>query len=335
MKTIIMIILFFPSLKTQDEWPNEIICSFAGNVWVSTYKFNVSEIPDDCDVINMGQYNFDINDGAMRALKTANKVVYIQLGFYSGDDWPSILAPQDEEQFKKETMGPLVNFLNAYKISGLLLNIYRIYDIMENFPQKLSTFISQIKQQVKHKIKFGLLIYAYSDTNFLNTSSFDFTITNKVLDMYIINFVNLNVCDSEAKQYGVAPITCPSPNMMTMEQVTSSVTSSKMDKSKIYTWLQSLILMPEDQPLIFDKKVTSYSAYCSIHTKNSSIWCQNPSQLSYDQAAFVKKNYQGIIIECLDADDFNSSCGCGQFPVTKAFISGWKSTPLTPCPRLD
>ncbi|XP_025190478.1 uncharacterized protein LOC112591044 [Melanaphis sacchari] len=339
-------ILFCPSLKTQDERPSEIICSIAGSVWISTYKFNISEIPDDCDIISIGQYSFDRNDGidtyttesdkgVLRALNKANKVVYTQLGFYINDDWPSILAPQDEEQYKKETIGPLVNFLNTFKISGLLLSVEWIYGVMENFPQKISTFISQVKQQVKHKIKFGLIIDAYAYANFNDTSSFDFTITNKVLDIYLIDFVNLNICDSEGKQDGLAPITCPSPNMTTMEQVTSAVTNSKMDKSKIYAWLQSLILMPNDQPLLFLKQITTYSTYCSIHTKNSSLWCQNPSQLSYDQGAFAKKNYQGIFIKCLDGDDFNSSCGCGQFPVTKAFISGWKSTPLTPCSKLD
>ncbi|XP_025192112.1 uncharacterized protein LOC112592309 [Melanaphis sacchari] len=205
---------------------------------------------------------------------------------------------------------------------------------MDNFPQQISTFISQVKQGVKHKIKFGLIVDGGAYERFNDTTSFDFTITNKVLDIYLIDFVNLNVCDSEAKQYGVAPITCPSPNLTTMEQVTSAVTSSKMDKSKVYAWLQSTILIPADQPLIYDLQLTTYSKYCSINTENSTFWCQNSPQLSHDQAAFAKKNYKGIVIEGLDSDDFNSSCGCEQFPVTKAFISGWKSSPLALCSRL-
>ncbi|XP_025191557.1 uncharacterized protein LOC112591833 [Melanaphis sacchari] len=180
-------------------------------------------------------------------------------------------------------MGPLVNFLNDFKISGLLLNVYEIYGVMENFPQKISTFVSQVKQEVKHKIIFGLTIDGYSYTNFSNPSGFDFTITNGVLDMYLINFVNLNDCDSNGKKYGLAPITCSIPDMTTMEQVTSAVTSSKMDKSKIYAWLQSIILIPDDQPPIYDKHFTTYSTYCSTRTKNSSLLCQSPSKLTRDQ----------------------------------------------------
>ncbi|XP_025206295.1 uncharacterized protein LOC112602439 [Melanaphis sacchari] len=303
MKTIIVIvlcILFCPSLKTQDERPSEIICSIAGNVWVSTYKVNVSEKPDGCDVISMSQYSFDMHNGidnhipesdkgVLRALNKANKVVYTQLGFIYNYDWPSIFVPKDEEQYKKVIIGPLVNFLNFYKISGLLLNIRWIYDVMDNFPQKISTFISQVKQQVKHKIVFGLVVDAMTYGSFNNTTGFDFTITNKVLDIYLIDYTHLNnFCDSEVKNYGMTPVNSPSPNLTSMEQVTSAVTSSKMDDSKIYAMLKGYVRIPDDQPTIIDKLITSYSVYCSTHTKNSSLWCQNPSQLLFDQVNIFK-----------------------------------------------
>ncbi|XP_025190505.1 uncharacterized protein LOC112591066 [Melanaphis sacchari] len=349
MKTIIVIvlcILFCPSMKTQDEWPSEVICNIAGSTWDSTYVFNVAEIPDGCDVITMGFYAFDRNNGvdihttksdedAMRALQKANKIVYTILGFADKKDWPSIFDPRYKKTYRKFILDPLVMFLNDFKISGVLLNVLGIYDVMDNFPQQISTFISQVKQGVTHKIKFGLVIDAITYESFNDTTSFDFTITNGVLDMYLIIFANLNICDSDGKKYGLAPITCPSPNMTTMEQVTSAVSNSKMDKLKIYAWLQNVILIPDDQPLLLNKHITTYSTYCSTNTSQSSLWCQNPPKLSYDQATFAKKNYRGIAIQSLDADDYNSSCGCEQFPITKTFISGWKSTPLTPCPRLD
>ncbi|XP_025202873.1 uncharacterized protein LOC112599956 [Melanaphis sacchari] len=225
----------------------------------------------------------------MRALHTANKVVYTKLGIYYKDSsWTSIFAPMDEERQKNEIIGPLVNFLNDFKISGLILNIYAIYDVMDNFPQKISTFISQVKQGVKHKIIFGLMIDAYTYTKFSDLSAFDFTITNGVLDIYLINYFSINICDSEGKIYGLAPVTCPSPNMTTMEQVTSAVTSSKMDKSKVYAWLQSVIMIPDDQPPIYDVQYTTYSKYCSINTTNSTLWCQNRPQLSHDQVNIFK-----------------------------------------------
>ncbi|XP_025206026.1 uncharacterized protein LOC112602260, partial [Melanaphis sacchari] len=287
------------------EWPSEITCVIAGSAWGSSYKFNIAELPAGCDIFVIGQYAFDRDNGIdvhttkenndiIKSLHEANKIVYLILGFVNKTDWPSIFAPKDEEQYKKEKMGPLISFLNDFNISGLLMNIRKIY------------------------------------------VSFDFTITNKELDIYLIDIQKLNdFCDSDVKKYGMTPIKSPTPNMTSMEQVTSAVTGSTMDKLKIYAMLKCHVRIPNGQPKINNKLITSYSTYCSTNTPQSSLWCQDRSQFSFDQGAFAKKNYKGIVINILDGDDFNSSCGCGLFPVTNAMISGWKSTPLTPCPRLD
>ncbi|XP_025193597.1 uncharacterized protein LOC112593422, partial [Melanaphis sacchari] len=271
----------------------------------------------------------------VRTLVKAKKVVYIKIGFFSKSNWLSIFVPKNEEKYKKVTLGPLVNFINSFNISGIIIYLRWIHENQKVSPKDYTSFISRIKQQVKHKIKVGLVVNGAYYKDFSNTSSFDFTITNEALDMYYIIFANLNLCDSDTKKYGLVPVSCPNPNVTSMEQVTSAVTNSKMDKSKIYAWLQCTIKIPNNQPLILKKAITTYSTYCSINTTNSSLWCASSSQLSYDQATYSKKNYEGILIEILDGDDFNSSCGCGQFPVTKAYISGWKSTKLTPCSRLD
>ncbi|XP_025201721.1 uncharacterized protein LOC112599156 [Melanaphis sacchari] len=269
----------------------------------------------------------------VKTLLNAKKVVYTKIGFYNKPDWHSIFVPENEENYKKTIMDPLVNFINSFSISGIVIYFRYIHLDKTVSPKDYTSFVNRLKQEVKHKIKVGLVIHGAFYQQYSNTSSFDFTITNEALDMYYIIFTYINFCNSVTKKCGVAPIKSPNPNITSMEIITSAVTNSTMDKTKIYAVLQCTVRITRGQPLVLKKIITTYSTYCSINTTNSSLWCASPSQLSYDQAAYSKKNFKGIYLEVLDGDDFNSSCGCGQFPVTKAYISGWKSTKLTPCSR--
>jgi len=41
------------------------------------------------------------------------------------------------------------------------------------------------------------------------------------------------------------------------------------------------------------------------------------------------------MISIIDADDYNCSCGCQQFPMTNSMINGWKKEELQKCPSID
>jgi len=306
-------------------------------------------MPEDCGIFAVASFAFDRNDSVnthfmesdkniVTTLTSAGKIVYTSIGFQNEDNWPLIFeADESSTNYKTEIIDPLVTFLNAYNISGVIIDMQYVYDGPTDYPQKMSTFVTKIKQSVKHDLKFGLQVESWSYENFSCSECFDFSITNSVLDFYIIDFYILNICDSDGKQYGLAPITCQNPNMTTMEQVTAAITNSSMDQSKIYCLLGSSVYLPEDQS-INDKQITTFSTYCSSSnssSSNSSQWCANPSELSYQQGQYAKKHYKGLVTRTLDADDYNNSCNCGLFPVTNLFISGWKSTSLTPCASID
>ncbi|XP_060834067.1 uncharacterized protein LOC132917367 [Rhopalosiphum padi] len=352
MKIILLLVLsislYLPS-NTQDDCPSEIICIITGRIWLSTFKFNVSTLPEDCGIFTVGNYAFDRDDGTnshfmesdkgvVKSLTKLNKIVYTRIGFQYTDNWPSIFeADESSTNYQSETIDPLVTFLNAFNISGIFINMDTIYDGYADYPKKISTFVTKVKQSVKRDLKFGLEVDSSTYKNFSISEYFDFSITNKVLDIYIIDFSLLNECDSDGHKYGLAPIECKNPNMTTMDQVTAAVTNSSMDQSKIYCLVATSAILPEGQ-ILNKKRITTVSTLCngtSDSSLNTSTWCSNPSELSYQQGGYAKKHYKGIVILQLDTDDYDDTCGCGLFPVTNIFINGWKSSSFSPCAKID
>ncbi|CAI6364566.1 unnamed protein product [Macrosiphum euphorbiae] len=273
----------------------------------------------------------------IRSLVEANKPVYTRIGFESTDDWASIFNPPDAEVFQTKKFDPLVNFLIKFKVNGLIINSADIYNIgVDAVAQKISDFVCEIKKKVD-KLIVGLMFSGSFYESFTNITLFDFTITNKVLDLYIIDWSTLNSCDKDAVKTGISPVTSTNPNTITIEKVTCSVTNSNMEKSKIYGMVQIVPIIPLNL-LSADATygITTYSIYCSSTDKaNSSQWCTNPSQLSYDQGVHAKKFYAGIVLDQLDTDDYESKCECGPFPVTNIVLDGWSGCPFKACPKLD
>ncbi|XP_029347278.1 uncharacterized protein LOC100569633 isoform X2 [Acyrthosiphon pisum] len=314
MKIIIVLILsifFYPSLTTQDSTvvENQIICNIAGSVWTSTYVFDINQLPERCNIITIGQYAFDRDDGTntrimesdkdvIRTLIEANKPVYTRIGFVYKDDWSSIFDPPDADVFQTEIFDPLVNFLNTIKVNGLLINCEFIYNNVDidDFAQKMSNFVTAIKEKVD-KLIVGLIISGWYYESFSDNTLFDFSITNKALDLYIINWSILNDCEEDKDKTGMTPITSTTPNTTTIEQVTC--------------------------------------AFCASGQADSSQWCTNPPKLSYDQGAYAKTFYVGIVLQQLDTDDYESKCECGPFPVSNVIIDGWTGCPFNDCPKLD
>ncbi|XP_003246843.3 uncharacterized protein LOC100569633 isoform X1 [Acyrthosiphon pisum] len=352
MKIIIVLILsifFYPSLTTQDSTvvENQIICNIAGSVWTSTYVFDINQLPERCNIITIGQYAFDRDDGTntrimesdkdvIRTLIEANKPVYTRIGFVYKDDWSSIFDPPDADVFQTEIFDPLVNFLNTIKVNGLLINCEFIYNNVDidDFAQKMSNFVTAIKEKVD-KLIVGLIISGWYYESFSDNTLFDFSITNKALDLYIINWSILNDCEEDKDKTGMTPITSTTPNTTTIEQVTCAVSNSDMDKSKIYAMIQMLPVIPKNLVPEGEKRISTYSIFCASGQADSSQWCTNPPKLSYDQGAYAKTFYVGIVLQQLDTDDYESKCECGPFPVSNVIIDGWTGCPFNDCPKLD
>jgi len=60
-------------------------------------------------------------------LSEANKIVFLSIGFIDEDDWSSIFDPPDIDLYNTQKFNPLVEFLNKYKIGGLIINCRDIY----------------------------------------------------------------------------------------------------------------------------------------------------------------------------------------------------------------
>ncbi|XP_022168290.1 uncharacterized protein LOC111032321 [Myzus persicae] len=324
---------------------NQVICNIAGEIWKSTYIFNITQLPERCEIITVAQFAFDrieghqileSDKGTITSLVEANKTVYTRIGFVYEDDWPTIFDPPDAGVFQKDFFEPLINFLNASKVNGILIYCEYIYDItIIDFAVKLSNFVSAVKNKTDNLI-VGLIISGSYYENFPNNSLFDFSITNEVLDLYVINWSALNLCDNDTVKYGLSPITSNISDMVTIEQVNGGVTNSSMDKSKIHAMIEMLPVIPKNLVPKNPGCITTYSIYCSsTNPTNSSQWCTNPSKLSYDQGAYAKQYYVGIVLELLDTEDYEGFCECGKFPVSNLIIDGWTASPFKTCPKLD
>ncbi|XP_022168336.1 uncharacterized protein LOC111032354 isoform X2 [Myzus persicae] len=293
-----------------------------------------------CPVINTmldGWTGRPLKTCIIRSLVEANKSVYIRIGFIYEDDWSSLFDPSDNDTFQKQMFDPLVNFLNEFKVNGIIIDFISIYDVtMDNFEHKMCDFVSNIKTKV-NKLIVGLVTSGSNYQYFTNDELFNFTITNKVFDLYIIDWSNLNICDKDSVKTGISPVTSNISDMVTNEQVTNDVTNSSMDISKVYAMIQMSPVIPDN--LLFKDAthcITTYSIYCnSTDPTNSSQWCTNPSKLSYDQGAYAKKFYVGIVIQVLDSDDYEVCCECEKFPVSNQIIDGWTASPFKTCPKLD
>ncbi|KAL4142014.1 hypothetical protein QTP88_004546 [Uroleucon formosanum] len=189
---------------------------------------------------------------------------------------------------------------------------YAILTGVEDLATKISSFASALKEKFDELV-VGTIFDGKSHTSFTDNTLFDFSITNKV------------------------PITSTDNTIVTIEQVTCSMTNSYMDKSKIYAAIEIASRIPV--PLLPDYAMTSlttYSIYCSSADKsNSSQWCTSPSQLIYDQGEYAKKFYTGIFLDALDFDDYECNCECGKYPVTNIAIDGWTESPFKDCPALN
>jgi len=65
----------------------------------------------------------------IKTLVAANKNVYTRIGFEGTDDWGSIFNPSDANVFQTTKFDPLINFLNTFKINGILINCPNLYDV--------------------------------------------------------------------------------------------------------------------------------------------------------------------------------------------------------------
>ncbi|XP_026819192.1 uncharacterized protein LOC113557850 [Rhopalosiphum maidis] len=325
----------------MDKSAKPVVCIIAGEVWKSNYVFNLNELPERCDIYSVGQFAFDRDDciyvmekdeSAIKSLTEANKVVYLTIGFVNNDDWWSIFNPSDANEYKTQKFDPLVDFLNKYKLSGLFIYFPSLLDSdIQNVFQKISDFVTSIKEKIDG-LKVGIVFYVTDQIS--NKTRFDFTLINEIMDHYVIDLSMLNECDDNSKIYGLSPIS--SETMVSIDQVTCVVTNSTVDQSKLFAKIQVSVLIPKDLVGEGVKTVTTYSIYCGDNDlAKSSKLCGNPSNLSYDQGAYVDKFYSGLYIECLDADDFECKCGCKNFPVTNIIIDGWEKCDFTACSKLD
>ncbi|CAI6365774.1 unnamed protein product [Macrosiphum euphorbiae] len=352
MKIILVLILsifLYPSLTTQGttDVKNQVICNIAGSVWTSTYVFDIKQLPERCDIVTIGQYAFDRDDGtnthvtesdksAIKILIEANKPVYLRIGFVYKDDWSLVFDPADADVFQKTMFDPLINFLTTTKVNGLLINCVDLYEYVaiDNLEQKISNFVCAIKAKID-KLIVGVFISGVYYESFPDNTIFDFSITNAVLDLYIIDWSVLNDCEDKKNKTDMTPISSTTPNTTTVEQVTCAVTNSRMDKSKIYAMVQMLPVLPQSLLLEGEKRITTYSIFCEMTQADSSEWCSSPSKMSYDQGAYAKKFYVGIVLQQLDTDDYESKCKCGPFPVSNLIIDGWAGCSFNDCPKLD
>jgi len=63
------------------EVKNQVICNIAGRVWRSTYVFDISQLPERCDIISVGQFAFDRNNGIDTYVKESDKGNFKQLKY--------------------------------------------------------------------------------------------------------------------------------------------------------------------------------------------------------------------------------------------------------------
>jgi len=63
------------------------------------------------------------------SLVEAQMTVYTRIGFVCGDDWNSLFNATDQNKFQIEMFDPLVNFLNEFKINGIIIDFLSIYDV--------------------------------------------------------------------------------------------------------------------------------------------------------------------------------------------------------------
>ncbi|XP_022168289.1 uncharacterized protein LOC111032320 [Myzus persicae] len=348
MKGLIVFILsvfLYPPITAQGDSgvKNQVICNIVGQK-LATLEFNITHLPERCDIFTVAKFALDdqtgdgiseSDKGTITSLVKANKTVYTSIGLLYNDNvdsWTAILDPMDASNFQDSFFDPLIKFLNASKVNGILIDCQDIYDItIIDFAVKLSNFVSAVKNKTDNLI-VGLIISGSYYENFPNNSLFDFSITNEVLDLYVINWSALNICDNDTVKYGLSPITSNISDMVTIEQVTNGVTNSSMDNSKIYAMIQ---MLPEIPTNPHDVAIT-YLEYCnSTDPATSSQWCNNPTKLSYDQGAYAKQYYVGIVLEQLDTDDYLGCCECGKFLVSNQIIDGWTARPFKTCPKLD
>ncbi|KAL4142008.1 hypothetical protein QTP88_004540 [Uroleucon formosanum] len=347
---IILNIFLYLQLTKQDDVciKNQIMCIISGHYWRSTYVFNINELPERCDVFIVGQYFFDRKVGAdshvmesdkdiFRAFVNACIPVYTIVGFEIAATWNEIFDYSDKNVYQTEVFDPLVTFLNEFNINGILLYFGDLYTTgVEDLATKISSFVGALKEKFD-KLVFGMILNENSHTSLTDNTLFDFSITNKVLDIYIMQYILLNDCNNNTVKTGVSPLTSTDNTIVTIEQVTCSVTNSYMDKSKIYAAIELAPRIPF--PLLPDyamTSLTSYSIYCSSADKsNSSQWCTSPSQLIYDQGEYLKKFYAGIVLVQLETDDYECKCECGQYPVFNIAIDGWTGSPFKDCPAIN
>ncbi|XP_060846204.1 uncharacterized protein LOC132925858 [Rhopalosiphum padi] len=174
---ILSIFLYSPLITTQDENAKPVICVIVGEVWKSSsgYVFNITELPERCDIITVGQFALDRSgvetlvdvedEKAIKILTEANKNVYLSIGFLFDEDWCSILNALDENEYKTRIFDPLVGFLNKYKISGLFMCIPDMLNgAIENVSQKINDFVTSIKNKVAG-LKVGLVFVVWKQVS--------------------------------------------------------------------------------------------------------------------------------------------------------------------------
>lgn len=74
-----MIISIKKYIYCLDGSENPIICNIVGNIWDSTCALNIDELPPRCDVFQVSQYAFDLNDGVDTYIVEEDKSNYRQL----------------------------------------------------------------------------------------------------------------------------------------------------------------------------------------------------------------------------------------------------------------
>ncbi|KAL4142018.1 hypothetical protein QTP88_004550 [Uroleucon formosanum] len=143
----------------------------------------------------------------------------------------------------------------------LILNIFLYFQLttQEDLATKISSFASALKEKFDELV-VGIIFNGMSHTSFTDNTLFDFSITNKVLDIYIIDWSLLNDCNNDTVQTGMSPITSTDNTIVTIEQVTCSVTNSSMDKSKIYAMIYMYPIIPVSLlPKLATHDITTYS----------------------------------------------------------------------------
>ncbi|KAL5241212.1 hypothetical protein ACI65C_008622 [Semiaphis heraclei] len=332
-----------------DGWTgNEnkpLICNIAGSSLPSTgYVFNKDELPECCNMFTVGQFSFDLDPyvtdldkSIIKTLVEAKKTTYIQIGYGTTNEWMNtIFNPSKEDEFQKYVLDPLIGFISTSNIGGIIISCPPIYyeDYIKDFAKHVSSFVTQVKSKATN-IKVGFIIPSSGYEHFTNKTLLDFTILNDVLDFYIIAWGDLNYCHKAYLKTGVSPITSTTPDLRTVEKLTEVISNSDMDKSKVYASVLISAVIPFDS---FTRSNTTflktYTEYCN-NTNPERPLCTNPSKLSFDQGAYAKNNYAGLVLEQLDTDDYEGTCGCEKFPVSKLIIDGWTGSKFEACSKLD